>query len=180
MPKSFVPLATSLALALSTSMLPVTHASAADVRSGGLPPAADDFGGVKVGTLRCEIGGGIGYVFGSAKQIDCTFRSVRGETDDYSGVIRKLGVDLGFTTHGRLVWAVFAPTAGYHQGSLAGRYRGATAEATVGIGAGANVLVGGTTGSVHLQLLSVTGQTGLNVAATGTSMTLKPAGQVPQ
>jgi hypothetical protein len=39
-----------------------------------------------------------------------------------------MGVDLGFTTQGRIVWAVFAPTAGYHQGSLGGLYQGATAE----------------------------------------------------
>ena len=47
-----------------------------------------------------------------------------------------------------------------------------TAEATAGLGLGANVLVGGTRGSVHLQTVSLTGQVGLNAAATGTSMTL--------
>lgn len=135
-----------------------------------------DTGGVKVGVLRCDIGGGLGYVFGSAKEVDCTFQGRDGSTDNYTGVIRKLGVDLGYTRQSRLVWAVFAPTAGVHEGSLAGRYRGATAEATLVFGAGANVLVGGTTGSVHLQLLSLTGQRGINVAATGTSMTLRPAG----
>lgn len=175
MSKNLVTLVAALSLTASACALPSTVALAADTQAREFPPAADDFGGVKIGTLRCDVGGGIGYVFGSAKQITCTFRSVHGGTDSYSGVVRKLGVDLGFTTHGRLVWAVFAPTAGYHQGSLAGRYRGATAEATVGLGAGANMLVGGTTGSVHLQLLSLTGQTGLNVAATGTSMTLNPA-----
>ncbi|MCO5062845.1 MAG: DUF992 domain-containing protein [Rhizobiaceae bacterium] len=173
--KNVTALTAALALAASAVALPFTTASAADASAGDMAPAADDFGGVKIGTLRCEISGGVGYVFGSAKQINCTFQSVHGGTDSYSGVVRKLGVDLGFTTHGRLVWAVFAPTAGYHHGSLAGRYRGATAEATIGLGAGANVLVGGTTGSVHLQLLSLTGQTGLNLAATGTSMTLNPA-----
>lgn len=176
MSNTLTAIALSLALGLSATALPTTFALAADAGRGEVPPAADDFGGVKIGTLRCDVGGGVGYVFGSAKQVDCTFNSVRGGADSYSGVIRKLGVDLGFTTRGRLVWAVFAPTAGYHHGSLAGRYRGATAEATVGIGAGANIMVGGTTGSVHLQLLSVTGQAGLNVAATGTSMTLTPAG----
>jgi hypothetical protein len=55
---------------------------------------------------------------------------------------------------------------------LSGLYQGATAEATVGAGIGANVLFGGTSGSIHLQVVSVTGQLGLNVAATGTSMTL--------
>jgi hypothetical protein len=86
-----------------------------------------------------------------------------------------MGVDLGFTTKSRLIWAVFAPTAGYHPGSLAGLYQGITAEATVVAGVGANILVGGTSGSIHLQTVSVTGQLGLNVAATGTSVTLTPA-----
>lgn len=144
-------------------------ARAADVQSYEEP---DDNGGVKIGTLQCDVGGGVGYVVGSAKELNCEFRSTRGRTDSYQGFIRKVGVDLGFTTRGRLVWAVFAPTAGYHRGSLGGVYDGATLEATVGAGIGANVLVGGTSGSISLQLVSVTGQIGLNVAATGTSVTL--------
>lgn len=133
----------------------------------------DDRGGVKIGTLSCDIGGGIGYVLGSAKEVDCAFKSIHGKTDHYSGAIRKIGVDLGFTTRQKLVWAVFAPTAGYHRGSLGGLYEGGTIEATVGAGIGGNILVGGTSGSIHLQLLSLTGQIGLNAAVTGTSMTLK-------
>lgn len=136
----------------------------------------DDRNGVKIGYLTCDVGGGVGYVIGSSKELDCTFQSTMGarRTDHYSGAIRKMGVDLGFTTQGRLVWAVFAPTAGYHRGSLGGLYQGATAEATLGLGVGANVLVGGTAGSIQLQTISVTGQVGLNLAATGTSVTLTP------
>ena len=133
--------------------------------------------GVKIGYLTCDIGGGVGYVLGSAKEVSCVFTSTDGESRDaYTGAIRKMGIDLGFTTRGKMVWAVFAPTAGYHTGSLGGLYQGATAEATVGAGIGANILVGGTSGSIHLQTVSVQGQLGLNVAATGTSMTLTPAG----
>ncbi|CAD7038638.1 hypothetical protein REJC140_00649 [Pseudorhizobium endolithicum] len=133
--------------------------------------------GVKIGYLTCDIGGGVGYVLGSAKEVSCVFTSTDGESRDaYTGAIRKMGIDLGFTTRGRMVWAVFAPTAGYHTGSLGGLYQGATAEATVGAGIGANILIGGTSGSIHLQTVSVQGQLGLNVAATGTSMTLTPAG----
>jgi hypothetical protein len=130
--------------------------------------------GVKIGYLACDIAGGVGYVLCSAKEVDCVFHSSsNGElSDHYTGALRKFGVDLGFTTRSRLVWAVFAPTAGYHRGSLGGLYQGATAEATVGAGIGANILFGGTSGSIHLQIVSVTGQLGLNVAATGTSMTL--------
>ncbi|WP_099867739.1 DUF992 domain-containing protein [Pararhizobium haloflavum] len=135
--------------------------------------------GVRIGFLDCSVGSGLGYVIGSAKSVDCVFRSAMGSEplDAYSGTIRKLGVDLGYTSNQRLVWAVFAPTAGYHEGSLGGLYEGISAEATVGAGVGANVLVGGTSGSVHLQTVSVTGQLGLNLAAAGTSMTLNPVNQ---
>ena len=51
---------------------------------------------------------------------------------------------------------------------------GAAAEATVGAGIGANVLLGGTEGSIQLQPVSVEGQLGLNVAAAGATVTLHP------
>ena len=163
---------------LMSAMLAGTQvANAADFPRDGQAEAfqsADARDGVKIGYLDCHIGGGVGYVLGSAKELDCVFHpSVDSpRADSYTGIIRKLGIDLGFTTRGRLVWAVFAPTAGYHQGSLSGLYKGATVEATLGAGVGANVLVGGTAGSVHLQMISATGQLGLNVAAAGTSVTL--------
>lgn len=173
------------ALTLTMAALPVlssaASALAADAMARAPAPVAvyqetDRVGGVKIGYLTCEIGGGVGYVLGSAKSADCVFTSVMGgdPIDRYSGVVRKMGVDLGFTTRSKLVWAVFAPTAGYHHGSLGGLYQGATVEATVGAGVGANILVGGTSGSIHLQTVSVTGQLGLNLAATGTSVTLTP------
>lgn len=168
-----------IAVALSTMTVVasgVSGARAADMVKPDVPVVVEAGArdGVRIGYLECSIGGGAGYVLGSAKEVDCAFVTTMGSepVDHYRGEIRKLGVDLGFTTRGRLVWAVLAPTAGYHQGSLAGIYQGATAEATVGAGVGANILVGGTSGSIHLQTISVTGQLGLNIAATGTSMTL--------
>jgi hypothetical protein len=164
----------TLAMALAAASLAFAGATATRAADIPIYNDQDERDGVKIGYLDCTIGGGVGYVLGSAKEIDCVFRSSVGRerTDHYTGAIRKLGVDLGFTTRSRLIWAVFAPTAGYHHGSLSGLYRGATAEATIGAGVGTNVLFGGTAGSIHLQPVSVTGQIGLNVAATGTSMTL--------
>ncbi|QND55090.1 DUF992 domain-containing protein (plasmid) [Phyllobacterium sp. 628] len=161
--------------ATSMAVASVASAYAADIQQRY--EEQDVRNGVRIGYLDCAIAGGVGYVLGSAKEVDCTFRSTMGgeRSDHYTGAIKKLGVDLGFTTRSRLVWAVFAPTAGYHHGSLAGIYRGATAEATVGAGIGTNVLFGGTAGSIHLQAVSITGQIGLNIAATGTSMTLASA-----
>lgn len=167
------------ALAVLPVALTSVTASAADMisRRDMVDTQPDQRDGVRIGYLDCSIGGGVGYVIGSAKEADCVFTTTMGSepVDHYTGVIRKMGVDIGFTTRSRLIWAVFAPTAGYHHGSLSGLYQGATAEATVGAGIGTNILFGGTAGSIHLQTISVTGQLGLNVAATGTSVTLTPA-----
>jgi hypothetical protein len=78
-------------------------------------------------------------------------------------VIRRFGLDIGATRRGVLSWAVLSEGS-VRRGSLAGSYVGASAEATVGAGVGANVLVGGSNRSIALQPLSVSGQTGLNLA----------------
>jgi hypothetical protein len=120
---------------------------------------------VQAGTLTCDISGGIGFLIGSQKALNCSFvPAVPGPPEFYSGVINKLGLDLGGTRGGVMVWAVYGPTT-RAAGSLAGTYAGASAEVTVGGGIGANVLVGGSTRAVQLQPLSVQEQTGINVAA---------------
>jgi len=63
-----------------------------------------------------------------------------------------------------MVWAVYAPTS-RAAGFLAGTYIGGSAEATVGAGVGANILIGGSNHTVELQPISVQEQTGINVAA---------------
>jgi hypothetical protein len=82
-----------------------------------------------------------------------------------------VGVDIGFTSGTTVVWAVVAPGSIKH-GALAGHYMGASAEATVGVGGGINVLVGGIHHSFTLQPVSVQGQIGLNVALAATSLDL--------
>ena len=97
-----------------------------------------------------------------------------GPREVYVGGINKFGLDLGATAGGEMVWAVYAPTT-RRFGALAGQYSGASAEATVGAGLGANVLVGGSDRTVALQPLSLQGQAGLNVAAGVAELTLRPA-----
>ena len=130
--------------------------------------------GVKVGTLTCNVASGWGFIFGSSKDLHCTFRG-NGHRDHYTGTISKFGVDIGYTEGGVLVWGVFAPSSDVRAGALAGDYAGATASATVGVGLGANVLVGGLDKSIALQPLSVEGNTGLNVAAGIGAISLHPA-----
>jgi Protein of unknown function (DUF992) len=119
----------------------------------------------QVGDLTCDISGGIGLVFGSQRALHCTFMpSTPGPVEYYEGTLTKLGVDIGVTAGGMMVWTVVAPT-NRGMGALSGSYGGATAEASVGAGVGANVLVGGSNRTVELQPVSVQGQTGLNLAA---------------
>jgi hypothetical protein len=130
-------------------------------------------GGVRVGTLTCSVAGGWGFVFGSSKAVRCTLAPGGGRPEHYAGSINKFGVDIGYTQGGVLVWGVFAPTGNLAPGALSGNYVGATGSATVGVGAGANVLVGGSNRTISLQPVSIEGNTGLNVAAGIGAMSLR-------
>jgi len=146
---------------------------AAGVLAPGAPAQAQ--GGVRVGTLSCNVSGGWGFVFGSSRALRCVLSpGPGGHPEHYYGRINRWGVDIGFTQGGVLVWAVLAPTANLAPGSLVGDFAGATASATVGVGAAANVLVGGSNRTISLQPLSIEGTTGLNVAAGIASITLRP------
>jgi outer membrane protein OmpA-like peptidoglycan-associated protein len=135
--------------------------------------------GVKVGVLTCEVDSGWGYVLGSSRDIDCVYRPLRGPEDRYRGSISKLGVDIGYTDTGTIIWDVIAPASDMGAGALEGMYGGATANATVLAGVGANVLLGGFERSVALQPISVMGNTGLNVAAGLGALRLRHAEQAP-
>jgi hypothetical protein len=119
---------------------------------------------VQVGELACSVSAGVGLIVGSQRNVSCNFKPDGGPPEAYVGTITKIGLDVGFTTGSAIVWTVFAGTNRY-AGMLTGTYTGAQAEATIGAGLGANVLVGGSNRSVALQPLSLQGQTGLNIAA---------------
>ena len=154
------PLAFALALASTTS-------ADAQRRGGG------DGGGVRVGTLVCDVAGGIGLIVTSQRRMACRFDRAGGPDEAYAGVIRRFGLDIGATGRAGMVWAVFAPSRDrVRPGALAGTYAGVSGEATLGAGLGANVLVGGGRRSFTLQPLSIQGQTGLNLAAGVASLEL--------
>ena len=127
----------------------------------------------KVGTLRCEVSGGLGLIIASTKEMECVFISPRGHREHYFGKIQKFGLDIGATTRGVLAWDVFSATEGPRRGALAGDYAGVAASATVGVGAGANALVGGSDRAFTLQPLSVQMQGGLDLSAGVASLTLR-------
>lgn len=134
---------------------------------------------VELGLLDCVIEGGAGFIIGSSKQLSCTFTPAGGGAPEaYFGVVNKYGLDVGVTGTTLMQWLVLAPTTeAYQPGSLAGDYIGASAEASAGIGAGANVLVGGSADTFSLQPVSVQAQTGLNVAVGVTEFELRSAAQ---
>ncbi|MEJ1160686.1 DUF992 domain-containing protein [Prosthecomicrobium sp. N25] len=129
---------------------------------------------LKVGVLECDIVGGVGFIVGSTRDLACTYTPVRGKREAYAGRISRFGIDIGAVTSTKLIWAVFAPS-NTRLGALAGGYVGASAEATVGVGIGANALIGGFGNSIALNPLSVQAQTGANLAAgvAGLSLTAR-------
>jgi hypothetical protein len=149
-------------------------ALAAAAAVGFAAQAQADPGGVRVGALTCNVSSGWGIVFGSSKDLDCTFAN-GGAGERYTGTINKYGVDVGYTRGGVIVWAVFAPTTSLAPGSLSGNYGGVTAGGAAVVGASANALVGGSNNSIALQPVSIEGTTGLNVAAGVASITLHAA-----
>jgi Protein of unknown function (DUF992) len=119
---------------------------------------------VEVGVLTCTVRGGTGFIVGSTKDLRCRFNRP-GRDEFYYGTISKFGLDIGATKQTAIAWAVLAPTSRLPPGSLNGTYGGVSAEATVGLGVGANALVGGSNKNIILQPLSVQAQQGLNIAA---------------
>src|ERR1700692_1069381 len=130
---------------------------------------------VRTGVLNCDVSAGIGLIIGSQRSVNCLFTSDQpGPQEGYFGTITKFGLDVGATAGGSMVWAVYADTSrGY--GFLAGDYAGASGEATVAVGLGANVLVGGSNRTVALPPVSGGGQIGLNLALGVANLSLRPS-----
>lgn len=155
----------------SSKLLPLATLSLA----GALAMNPAQAQNVQAGTLVCDVSGGVGVIIASQRDMACTFTNSRGEPEVYVGRIRRFGLDLGATAGGQMVWSVLAPSGRYSRGALAGNYTGASAEATVGAGLGANVLLGGSSRSFSLQPVSLQGQAGLNVAAGVADLQLQAA-----
>ena len=129
---------------------------------------------VQVGVLECRGGASVGFVVGSVTNLGCVLRIEGMPEDRYVATIRKVGLDLGITQETALAWGVFAPVAQLAPGDLTGTYAGAQGSASLGVGAGGNVLVGGSNNTIALQPLSLQGNVGVNVAAGLESLELRP------
>lgn len=120
---------------------------------------------IQAGQLICKGGLGFGLLVISSKGFDCTFTPADGRKPHYYRArVTNLGIDIGITGPTVLMWTVLASTSSIRPGHLEGQYLGAGAEASVGVGAGAKLLIGGFKKSVALQPLSVQAQTGVNIA----------------
>ena len=135
------------------------------------PPVINGVSGNKVGLLTCTVYPSIGLVLVGFQKIDCRFVNDKtGGVELYTGTMANLGLDLGFTIAGVLVWGVndLLP------GSLAGAFGGASVRAGAVVGVGANFLIGGSLNSVALQPFSVEGLAGVQATMGLQTMELKP------
>ena len=118
----------------------------------------------QTGMLTCKLNPSIGFIIVGHQSMECRFvPSVPGPSQIYEGALNTVGIDIGIIGGGALAWGVLAPTAGVPAGALAGAYVGASGDVALGLGVGANLLVGGSGRSFALQPLSVEGSVALNV-----------------
>lgn len=118
----------------------------------------------QVGMLTCKLNPSIGFVIFGHQSMECRFaQNPPFPVQLYEGALNTVGIDIGISAGGVLGWAVLAPTAGPPPGALTGEYLGATGEIGMGLGAGVNVLIGGSGRSFALQPLSVEGSIAMNV-----------------
>src|SRR5712664_3314183 len=118
----------------------------------------------QVGMLTCKLNPSIGFVIFGHQSMECRFAlNAPFPPQAYEGALNTVGIDLGVTAGGVLGWAVFAPTAGTPAGALAGEYVGASGDVGLGLGAGVNVLMGGSGRTFALQPVSLEGSVAINV-----------------
>jgi hypothetical protein len=130
---------------------------------------------IKVGTLTCKGKGGVGLIVGSKEKLDCTYEpSGAGAVRHFNGTVTKIGLDIGIKGKSVIVWVVLGSTTSLPSDALGGTFAGVAADTSLGLGAGAQVLVGGNKNSIVLQPLSVKGQTGFNIAVGVAGLKLVP------
>ncbi len=141
-----------------------------------VPAAAQAPKWTQVGGLLCKVKPNIGFIIFGHQPMECHFTpSVPAHPSEvYEGAINTVGLDVGITAGSVLGWAVFAPTTGFPAGSLVGEYVGASGDIGLGIGAGANVLIGGSGRTFALQPVSLQGSVAVNVVLGVSALKLRP------
>jgi hypothetical protein len=129
----------------------------------------------QTGMLSCRVNPSIGFIIAGHQSMECRFVQNGLPPEAYQGALNTVGLDIGITAGGAFAWAVFAPTVGIPAGSLSGEYVGASGDIGLGVGVGANVLVGGSGRSIALQPVSLEGSVAINVALGVSGLQLRPA-----
>ncbi|WAC25856.1 MULTISPECIES: DUF992 domain-containing protein [unclassified Ancylobacter] len=146
-------------------------ATATVLALAAVPASAADR--VKTGVLVCNAGASIGMIISSKQELACTYTpSDNSPVQRYSGVIKSVGLDLGVTGGGVMTWGVLALTKQVAPGALAGPYGGVSGDVALGVGVGANVLVGSDK-SYALNPVSVEGNVGASLALGVSSLELR-------
>ena len=128
----------------------------------------------QVGSLSCRVDPNIGFIIVGHQSMECLFTpNTQTPPQAYDGAINTVGLNVGISAGGVLGWAVFAPTTGVPAGALAGDYVGVSGDIGIGVGAGANVLLGGSDRTIALQPLSLQGSVALNVVLGVSSLKLR-------
>ena len=129
---------------------------------------------VKVGGLGCTMSPSIGLLVVGTQNLNCKFTPDGPyPPENYTGTMGTVGIDVGVIGGGLLAWGVYMRTQGPPQGALAGTYGGASGDIAVGVGVGANVLLGGSGRSVMLQPISVEGSVGIDITLGVSALTLQ-------
>src|SRR6476646_4900189 len=129
----------------------------------------------QAGMLTCKLNPSIGFIIAGHQSMECRYVPSDGSPPQaYEGALNTVGIDIGISAGGELGWAVLAPTGGIPAGALAGEYIGASGDLGIGVGAGANVLIGGSARTFSLQPVSLDGSIAVNVALGGSGLNLRP------
>lgn len=131
---------------------------------------------VKAGLLTCKSlpDTRSNLIVHSTVEVQCTFARAGGGEEHYQGETGvQLGVDLKWEPSQTLRYAVFS--AGKpSEHALAGKYFGGKASAAAGVGAGANVLIGGGSNGITLNPIALETSTGVGVSAGMAYLYLEP------
>ncbi|MGB9395076.1 MAG: DUF992 domain-containing protein [Pseudolabrys sp.] len=143
----------------------------------GPAPAQARGNWTQVGMLTCKLNPSIGFVIAGHQSMECRYvpSNPANPPQAYLGALNTVGIDIGITAGGVLGWAVLAPTVGIPAGALAGEYVGASGDLGIGLGAGANVLIGGSGRTFALQPVSVEGSIAVNVTLGVSGLKLRAA-----
>lgn len=121
---------------------------------------------VELGTLTCELQAVTNVLIYAEESFECTFVTEDGVTQTYDATIGKVGANLQLKTDQTLKWIVMSSVDPAKEQDLSGDYIGASAQASLGVGAGANLMVGGSGDNFTLQPLSLSGQEGIGASLT--------------